>query len=173
METALDILKYCLPAAIVGGVTYMVLRQIAAQRSAEFAAAQRSEALKTTLPLRLQAYERLTLLCDRTQLTNALLRVRMPGMNVRELQAALLIAINHEFDHNVSQQLYVSDTLWQIISVARRETLASITLAAQDLDPNEDAEALVSRLLAQLDAQPLSALDQAIMAIRTEASRLF
>ena len=67
----------------------------------------------------------------------------------------------------------MSDTLWQIISVARRETLASITLAAQDLEPNEDAEALVNRLLAQLDAQPLSALDQAIMAIRTEASRLF
>jgi hypothetical protein len=113
------------------------------------------------------------LLCDRADVANTMLRVRMPDMKVRELRGVLLMAINQEFEHNVSQQLYVSDTLWQIIRIAKNNTLALVTMTGQDLDPNADAEVLVNALLAALDEQSITPLQTAILAVRTEAGQLF
>ncbi|MBK8558234.1 MAG: hypothetical protein IPL65_22000 [Lewinellaceae bacterium] len=84
---------------------------------------RRNEAMKITLPVRLQAYERITLLCERVEITNALLRIRMTGMSMSDLRGALMLAISQEFDHNTSQQLYVSETLWQIISWPKMKRL--------------------------------------------------
>jgi hypothetical protein len=133
----------------------------------------RNEAQKVTLPVRLSAYERLMLLCDRADVANTMLRVRMPGMKVRELRGVLLMAINQEFEHNVSQQLYVSDTLWQIIRMARNNTLAMVTMTGQDIDPESDSEALADALLKLMDEQQITPLQTAIMAVRTEAGKLF
>jgi hypothetical protein len=113
------------------------------------------------------------LLCDRASIPNLLLRIRMPGMTVGELRGALLLTLNQEFEHNTSQQLYVSDTLWQIILLARNETMAAITQAAEDLDSQAPDEAMVHRLIRIVDAQEnASPLQKAMMAIRTEAGRL-
>lgn len=132
------------------------------------------DAQKITLPARLQAYERLTLLCDRVEIQNALLRIRMPGMSVADLTGALLLSINQEFEHNTSQQLFVSETLWRIISVAREQSLLLITTATEGLDPNSDAEELVKRIFALMEEREgPSPLHRAIVAIRMEAGRLF
>ncbi|MBK6931398.1 MAG: hypothetical protein IPH12_11220 [Saprospirales bacterium] len=103
--------------------------------------------------LRLQAYERLTLLCDRVAISNTLLRIRTPGMRVAELKGALMLSISQEFDHNTSQQLFVSETLWQIISVAKEQTLTLILKAAEGLDGQADADVLVERLFSMLEEQ--------------------
>jgi D-arabinose 5-phosphate isomerase GutQ len=94
-------------------------------------------------------------------------------MKVRELRGVLLMAINQEFEHNVSQQLYVSDTLWQIIRMARNNTLAMVTMTGQDIDPESDSEALADALLKLMDEQQITPLQTAIMAVRTEAGKLF
>jgi hypothetical protein len=174
MDLLLEMLKLTLPSLVVFFTVYFVLKLLLEERQRMDGVMLRQEAQKITLPLRLQAYERLTLLCDRASIPNTLLRVRMPGMTVAQLTHALLLAINQEFDHNSSQQLYVSETLWRIISVARQQTLELITQAAEGLDPQEGDEALVRRLFAMLEAQgEPTPLQQAIVAIRTEAGRLF
>jgi hypothetical protein len=83
------------------------------------------------------------------------------------------MAINQEFEHNVSQQLYVSDTLWQIIRMAKNNTLTLVTMTGQELDPNADAELLSNALLKMVDEQTITPLQTAIMAVRTEAGKLF
>jgi hypothetical protein len=94
-------------------------------------------------------------------------------MNVGELRGALLLTLNQEFEHNTSQQLYVSDTLWRILLLARDETMAAITQAADGLDPQLPDEAMVQRLIRIVDAQENgSPLQKAMTAIRTEAGRL-
>jgi len=86
----------------------------------------------------------------------------------------LLLAIRQEFEHNTSQQLYVSDTLWQIISVARDQALALVTHAGETLDPKTSDEEYVATLLRKLDEQgEPTILQRAIVAIRTEAGQLF
>ena len=170
METLLEILKYTLPGLLVAATAYYLLKTLLESQNRGTQLAQRNEALKITLPLRLQAYERLTLLCDRAALPNVLLRVRMPGMTMAELRGALLLAINQEFSHNTSQQLYVSDTLWQIITLAKDETLAAVSRAADGLEANDDADEFLRQLLQAVDQQgPATPLQRAIIAIRTEA----
>ncbi len=174
METLLDILKYILPGLLVAGTAYYLLKTLLESQNRSVQLAQRNESLKITLPLRLQAYERLTLLCDRAALPNVLLRVRMPGMSMAELRGALLLAISQEFSHNTSQQLYVSETLWQIITLAKDETMAAVSRAAEGLDPESDADALVYQILQTVDEQNgATPLQRAIIAIRTEAAQLF
>ncbi len=151
-----------------------MLKMLLEERQRMDAALLRQDAQKITLPLRLQAYERLTLLCERAAIPNTLLRVRMPGMTVAQLSHALLLSINQEFDHNTSQQLYVSETLWRIISEARKQTLTLITQAAEDLELQASDDALVQRLFAMLEAQgEPTPLQRALVAIRMEASQLF
>ena len=173
MEFFLDILKLTLPGLLVGATAYLLLKALLDERQRIDHALLRNDAQKVTLPLRLSAYERLMLLCDRADVVNTMLRVRMPGMKVRELRGVLLMAINQEFEHNVSQQLYVSDTLWQIIRMAKNNTLALVTMVGQDLDPDADSELLANLLLKTVEEQSITPLQTAIMAVRTEAGKLF
>lgn len=174
MDTFLDLLKYTIPGLIVFLTAYYLLKLYLDDRLRYELQAHRNESLKITLPLRLQAYERLTLLCDRVSVPNTLLRIRMPGMTVGDLRGSLMLAISQEFDHNTSQQLYVSDTLWQIISFAKNDTLNFVAQTASDLDPKADAGALVNALLQSLDEkQDVTVLQKALVAIRTEAGQLF
>ncbi|MDO8972207.1 MAG: hypothetical protein Q7U74_16045 [Saprospiraceae bacterium] len=166
-------MKLTLPGLLVGATAYLLLKALLDERQRMDYALLRNDAQKTTLPLRLSAYERLMLLCDRADIVNTMLRVRMPGMKVRELRGVLLMAINQEFEHNVSQQLYVSDTLWQIIRMAKNNTLSLVTMTGQELDPNADAELLSNALLKMVDEQTITPLQTAIMAVRTEAGKLF
>ncbi|MCS6929930.1 MAG: hypothetical protein NZM43_10610 [Saprospiraceae bacterium] len=174
MNLFFEILKLTLPSLVVFFTVYFMLKLLLEERQRMDSLMLRQDAQKITLPLRIQAYERLTLLCERTSIPNTLLRVRTPGMTVAQLTHALLISINQEFDHNTSQQLFVSDTLWRIITTARQQTLMLITQAAEGLDPQASDEALVQRLFAMLEAQgEPTPLQKAIVAIRTEAGQLF
>ncbi|HND87230.1 MAG TPA: hypothetical protein PK971_02815 [Saprospiraceae bacterium] len=174
MDILLELLKYTLPAVVTAATAYFLIKQYLDDRLRTEQLAQRREANRVTLPLRLQAYERLTLLCDRVSIPNVLLRIRMPDMSMGDLRGALLLAIRQEFEHNTSQQLYVSDTLWQIISLARDQALALVTHAGEGLDPQSPDDEYVNVLLQKLDEQgEPNALQRAIVAIRTEAGRLF
>lgn len=174
MEAFFELLKYTIPGLVVFATAYFLLKQYLDDRLRQELAAQRKESLKVTLPLRLTAYERLILLCDRASVPNTLFRVRMPGMTVGELRGALMLSISQEFDHNTSQQLYVSDTLWQIITLAKNDTLTFVSDTAADLDPKADADELVNALLQALDKQGGDTLlNKTAVAVRTEAAQLF
>lgn len=173
MELFFEVLKYTIPALVVFATAYYLLKLLLDERQRIDRAILRNDAQKITLPLRLQAYERLTLLCDRAGVLNTMMRVRAPGMKVRDLRTSLMLAISQEFDHNTSQQLYVSETLWQIIQFAKNEALNMVTNTASDLNPGDDAELLFNALLQELEQQETTVLQKAIMAIRTEAGQLF
>lgn len=174
METFLEILKFTIPGLIVFATAYFLLKLYLDDRQKGNFLLQNIEAQKITLPLRLQAYERLILLCERVSLPALLLRVRAPGMTVNELRNALLLNISQEFDHNTSQQLYVSNTLWQIISLAKDQTLTLVSKSASALDGNSDCDLLVEELFKELELQgPIPMIQKTLVAIRTEAGQLF
>ena len=170
----LDILKYTLPALIVFGVAYYMMQQHSEQQQRIWMRQTKDESRKIVLPIRLQAYERLMLLCDRVSIPNTLLRVRMPNTTVSDLRMTLLIAISQEFDHNTAQQLYVSETLWKIITFAKNDTLNTINRVTENLDPKADAQLLANALLDYV-GQPeyADSLQKAQIALRQEAGQLF
>jgi hypothetical protein len=169
-----ELLKYTIPGLIVFATAYFLRKSYMDAHYQQQALQARADAQKITLPVRLQAYERLILLCDRINLPNLLLRIRSGNMTVGELKAAMLIAISQEFDHNTSQQLYVSDTLWQIISLAKADSMTLVTKAAEGLENDAPDEQLINRMFSALDQLGgVTTLQKAQMAIRTEAGQLF
>ncbi|MCQ2310793.1 MAG: hypothetical protein MJZ64_03480 [Paludibacteraceae bacterium] len=117
------------------GMQHMTYRQEEKKRLFEL----KSESRKAISPLRLRAYERLSLLLERTE-PEAMLKEMMddPGWinkSITDIQRELLQRIRLEFDHNMSQQIYVSDELWDRIMLARDEMAAFVNQMAIQIKP--------------------------------------
>lgn len=85
------------------------------------------------LPIRLQAYERISLFLERISLNNLVLRVNDSSYNAAEFHARLLSEIRDEFNHNLSQQIYMSDKAWNMVRSAAEQTSAIINQASSTL----------------------------------------
>jgi len=170
MSILLELLKYTIPALVVFLTVYVMLRQYfsfeARAKELDFKAGHRN----ITLPLRLQAYERLTVLCERISLPNLILRIRTNSMTASDLQVALQVAIQQELDHNVSQQTYVSPELWQIISLAKNDAINSLNHVAQQMPDNASGLDYSRELFKFLDTKGGTGLDKALLAIKKEVS---
>ncbi len=89
---------------------------------------------------KLQAYERLMLFLDRISIPNLIMRLQSPESRTDLLSVSMLISIQKEYEHNVTQQLYVKDNLWHIITLIKDEISAGISIASeeQSLGSNSD-----------------------------------
>ena len=134
METAkiLEILGYTLPSLVTGGVAYFLFESYFKDQQNTRRWLLQKETNKDLLPLRLQAYERLTLLMERIHPAQILLR-NTPVTNTKnEYENFITDQIQHEFEHNLSQQIYVSGECWSIIQTAKNATIQLIRIAAQN-----------------------------------------
>ncbi len=123
-----------------------------------------------TLSLRLQACERLILLCERISIPNLISRLRTEGASVNDLRLAMLIAIQQEFEHNITQQLYVSENLWNILILSRNNTADIVNMVAQKLDAQADSSLLINDLFQFLAEQSSDSITKAQAAIRQEVA---
>lgn len=89
-----------------------------------------------TRNLRLQAYERLTLLVDRIALPNLISRVNQTGIGARDMQLLLTKSIKEEFDHNITQQIYVSSDAWNAVKNLKEQNILVVNQLANALPPN-------------------------------------
>jgi hypothetical protein len=86
---------------------------------------------KNALPLRLQAYERMVLFMERISPTNLLIRIQ-PVSDDKWMYESLVIAqIEQEFEHNLTQQIYLTDDCWRLITTAKNATIQMIRMAAK------------------------------------------
>jgi hypothetical protein len=128
---------------------------------------------KETLPLRLQAYERLLLFIDRTNPVNLLLRLNNQSFSAGELHYLVLAELKNEYQHNVTQQLYVSAASWEITKRVKNDTISLVNNAVKAL-PAEASGMEFSRLiLEQISRLEDSPYEVAAALIRDEASQLF
>lgn len=111
------------------------------------------EAVKLVTPIRLQAYERMALYLERISPDSLVLRCYQPGMDAKTLQGVMTKAIRDEWEHNLSQQVYVSSEAWKRIRDAKDEMTGVINSAAitipTDADPTRLATAIFSTAAVQ------------------------
>lgn len=173
MYTALEILKYTLPALIVFATVYYLMKGFFdaqyKQKSLELSTQQYDK----TLPLKLQAYERLALLCERISLDNLAFRLTNSSADGKSLGQAMMVAIQQEWEHNLSQQIYVSDALWKIITIAKNQQLAAINDALRSLPEGAGVSNLMETLTAEITKDGIDAMSSAKTAIREETQTLF
>src|ERR1700722_5013050 len=101
----INVLQALLPAGLVLGAVYMLLKKFFDNEERRRFYELKANNQKISLPIRLQAYERMALLLERLSVNNLIVRVKKTGMSAADLQAALINEIRAEYDHNLSQQI--------------------------------------------------------------------
>lgn len=142
----LEILKYTLPSIVVFLTAYFLLKQVfdkqTEQIQIELKAELRRENLKMLTPIRMQAYERLVLFLERISPSNLILRQNQAGLTTFQFQTQLIHAIREEFEHNLSQQLYIGTSVWEQVVQAKEEVVRLINTAASQLKSDEASSKL-------------------------------
>lgn len=173
MNVFLEILKFTIPGLIVFATAYFILKQYLDNQRILKQLELKRDQQGTTTPLRLQAYERLSLFCERINLPSLMLRIRQDGMSAGQFKALLLLNIQQEYEYNITQQVYVSDQLWEIIKIARDDSVNTISLAAEMVTNQSDNSELAQAIISILEKRGVTAIDKALQAIKKEAAILF
>ena len=126
------------------------------------------QALKIIMPLKVQAYERFLLYLERVQLPQLVKRIYTPGMEKGALHLLLLQNVREEFEHNLAQQLYVSDSTWKAVVNAKEELVNQINTTFEQLNDEEDVS-IIAQILVAL---PNPVVEQAVSVLKHDFERL-
>jgi len=125
---------------------------------------------KQSLPLRLQAYERMALFLERISPGKLLLRTPPIGDDKKSYESLLVHTIEQEFDHNLTQQIYISDECWNIVKAAKNGTIALIRKTVL-MDSVNSADSMRETIL-KVIIEKGSPSDDALSAIKSEVGDL-
>ncbi|MDG1397636.1 MAG: hypothetical protein P8P88_04550 [Polaribacter sp.] len=143
-DKILESIAYILPAAVTGFVAYYMfngfLNHQNNQKKIELIAIRKKE----SLPTKLQAYERMLLFCERITPVKMLMRIQPLSKNTNEYVQLLIANIEQEFEHNLVQQLYISDEAWNSVLSVKKLIIDEIKIIAQNSDSiNEFREKII------------------------------
>ncbi|MCU0350811.1 MAG: hypothetical protein MUF43_08280 [Flavobacterium sp.] len=127
LETKLlEIAAYTVPALITGGVAYFVLQSFFKNEENRRRFELLKENQKQALPIRLQAYERMVLFLERINPPQLLLRVAPISSDKHDYATILIHSIQTEFEHNLTQQVYVTAPTWEVVMKAKNSIVQMI-----------------------------------------------
>lgn len=145
----IELASYTLPALITGGVAYFLFHSFFKNEENRRRFELLKENQKQALPIRLQAYERIVLLLERINPPQLLLRIAPPSNDKHDYATLLIHTIQTEFEHNLTQQVYLTSATWDIINKAKNSTIQMIRQKSVEEDvPN--AEKLREAILLEL-----------------------
>lgn len=170
----LDLLKYIIAGLLVFFVGwYFVKEQISKNYNRKLYELQKSSQ-NHNLPLRLQAYERVVLFLERINPANMLIRLHVSGMTAQEMHNLIISDIRNEYQHNISQQLYVSNQAWTVVRKIKDETITLINSAAQNLPGSASGVDLSKAILSHLATlETDNPYDVALGLVKRDIQQLF
>lgn len=147
-EQILGLMVYCIPALVTGVIAFLFFREHTDNENNRRNFILKESIQKESLPIRLQAYERLTLFLERISPQNLLKRVSPISQEVEDYKSLLIQTVEQEYDHNLSQQIYVSDPCWRIVSAAKNSTIQTIvSFKNKDVSTANDIRPLLLDIL--------------------------
>ena len=161
--------------ALAGGMMYLLVKRYfdneQKERLLQMKIDERRETLKVVTPIRLQAYERMALFLERISPDSLVLRCYQPGMDLKLLQGVMTKNIRDEWEHNLSQQVYLSEETWARIREAKDEMVNLVNSSAVNLPEENDPTRLAASIFASA-AQHLPT-DKALEEMHKEINELF
>lgn len=173
MDIILEIIKYTLPALIVFLTAYVLIRAFIRNEEQRRNREISESTQKTILPIRLQAYERLALLLERISPESLIMRTNQPGMTAKQLHTELLSSIRAEFEHNLSQQVYISNEAWEMIRTARGNVINMINTAADQLKNDATAIILSQKIFEQVVQLKSPPVQEALELLKKEIKQFY
>lgn len=167
-----EILKYCIPALCVLLATWLVMRQFYKAEADKRLWELKRLTQKEISPLRLRAYERLTLLLERTTPEHMLLELNLGEMTILQVQQHLVRTIRLEHEHNMSQQVYVSEEVWGLIDNAKQQIVAFVNSIAQQMPVGSSALDYAKTLITAYHNNGDTPNEIALQALKTEVKTL-
>lgn len=165
MEYIIEILKISLPAILVIWAVFTTMSKFLARLAP-------TENDKSNKNLRLKAYERLTLFLERISPDNLIQRIQDPNMSSAELQMALLKIIRQEYEHNLAQQLYVSDEAWNSIIIAKEGINQLINSSISGVDANSPSLELAKVIIHTYQSTKSTPIELSIRMLKSEVVKL-
>ncbi len=178
-----DILFYFIPAVIVMFGMFTVMKRFLESQQVTLrkfierdlhlqSAEEKLMRQRESLPLKLQAYERLVLFLERISPNALLVRVHRGGMAASQLQSELVITVRTEFEHNFSQQIYVSQQAWDEIKDAKEEIIRIINNAFSHVGANASGIQMSSQIFEQVLNMENLPNQKAIDFLKSEAKKI-
>ena len=175
MNLILEFMKLVLPAAIVLVAMYLTVKAFV---NKDFELAQRDfekrlvdikiENTKISLPLKIQAFERMCLFLERISLNNLVLRVNDPSFNAWEFQQKMIMDIRDEYNHNLTQQIYMSDDAWLMIKRTQEEIISLINNAGELVDREAKGIELAKKIFELLINRQINPTDITLRFLKDE-----
>lgn len=161
--------------ALAGVIFYLLVKRYfdnqQKERLLQMKIDERRETLKVVTPIRLQAYERMALFLERISPDSLVLRCYQPGMDLKLLQGVMTKNIRDEWEHNLSQQVYLSEETWARVREAKDEMINLVNSSAVSLPDENDPTRLAASIFASA-AQHLPTY-QALDALHKDINELF
>jgi len=173
MEMVYDLLKITIPAALVLYLAYLLVRSFLQKQLDEIAFGVRQKNQEIVVPIRLQAYERIVLLLERITPSNLLSRLGSADYSAEEFQQILIHEIRNEFNHNLSQQVYMSDSSWTYVTTAVEQTISLVNHSANGLAKDAKGIELAKSILENGAGEEMDTPKQAIKFIKEEIQDVF
>jgi len=172
METFFDILKITIPALLVLITAYLIISKTLSNdqdRRRQEAALQN---VKLITPVKLQAYERVVLLLERISPESLVMRINKPDLSAQQLHGVLINTIRSEYEHNLSQQIYMSNEAWQMVNNARSSVVRIINSVAAEVPPTASGSELSRQIIESMIDMDSDPCRIAIDFIKTELARV-
>jgi len=109
---------------------------------------------------------------ERISPENLLIRVKRQGMTCGDLQHELLKTIRQEYEHNLSQQVYISHDAWEVIIAAKENIIKLINTSMIEIKPNTPAMELSRTILETMLKSDVHSPHAATQFLKKEAARL-
>jgi hypothetical protein len=173
MDAIIDLAKVLLPAGLFLYGMYMLVRSFINRDIDVRKLEVRSRAIETILPNRLQAYERMCLFLERITPQNMLLRLNQPGISARDFHRILLDEIRNEYNHNVSQQIYMSENVWNMVKNAKEDLVIQINEASSQLGPEATSLDLAKKIFEMAMNKQIDPMGHALSELKKEIQQIF
>ena len=173
MNALIEFGKIVLPAAIVLYAVYLMVRSFI-QRELELKKLEvRSRSIETILPARLQAYERMILFLERISPQNLLIRLNNPGFSARDFQKILLDEDRNEYNHNVSQQVYMGEEVWNQVKNAKEDLIIMVNEASSQMTNESTSIDLAKKIFEMVMDKKVDLISHAISELKKEIQQIF
>lgn len=173
MDALIEFGKILIPASVVLYAAYLFMRSFI-QKDIDLKKLEiRGKSLETVLPNRLHAYERMTLFLERMSPNNLLVRLNPGNIPARDFHQMLLLEVRNEYNHNVSQQVYISEEVWELIKNAKEDLIVSINDAASEMDEQSGSLDLSKKIFEKSMGKAVDPLAHALTELKREVHRIF
>lgn len=173
MDALIEYGKILLPASVVLYAMYLLVRSFIIKEIELKKLEVRTRSIETILPNRLQAYERMCLFLERISPPNMLLRLNNPGYSAREFHKLLLDEIRNEYNHNVSQQIYMSEDVWNMIKNAKEDLTILINEASSNMGAEATSLDLARKIFELTLDKKVEPLGHALSELKKEIQQTF